>query len=274
MARRKPVSVHPRINFGHPLAQGLAACFLFNEQGGLILTDLVTQRHATLQAGSAPFFGGHRGFDRQLGGNADTTTEWTLPNIDAYNSELLTIVWAGVEVTAEAYGGYFAIGNGSTNHFAIQHASSVGGDSYDFFGNNITGPKVTSIGLKHSVLRDGFHHAAFAANNGDYLTALDGQVIQGGAYTVGTTTAGQILHVLGARLTSGNVNVQAMLAHMYLYSGEVMTADKLLALYEDPYGFVQEDHFRRYVFLAGATAAAAPKSFLPRRDPLHALLVR
>lgn len=235
---------------GHPLAQGLRCCFLFNEQAGRVATDLVTGQGAPIRAGSSTpsWLPGGLHFYGTVNG---TTPEQVAGDPrDAASTVTAPITMDCVfRLTGNADGGLFGVENndaetdgGNTKGIGL----GIGNGTLDSAGTEIialnenvqwhaTGVTVPTHQWHHvALVFPGFGATAAVYLNGRLIASPGISGAHGGA-----STAPQRFMVGGYYTSNGGTNrVFTGDIATARYWNRLLTAPEMRRLAAEPYSFL------------------------------------
>jgi hypothetical protein len=242
MRIRSPIWPDPRVKppFGaaevdrsHPLAQGLVACCLFNEGGGLPL-EFIRQVTPTVNGTfryAAAAFG--LGWDTTNAGCA------TYANRSEFDSSAITFAWrATLAASQTAFAGIMVIADGSGYHYTLQDTSGNYVVYENGGANYATGLTIASLG---GAPHDGV--VAIYTDGTGVKGYKDGVNVGTTAFTPAAAVTGKPFRVGAERNTSAFID--GVFAHAYLYN-RTLTATDALWLAQEPYAMLRPIVRRRY----------------------------
>jgi hypothetical protein len=238
--RIKPPYGSVEVDWGHPLAQGLRACWLFNEPGGSFCADMAGRVPMTLVGGTRTPYGVY----------FNGTSEYGIAaNSSVIAAQRPMTIWAWFTRVAT-----------SDVNYIIGHRGAGGASAGWNLGIRID---ATNIQGTFYAVADTYASAAPGASiphlviwtieaGGAYAYYLDGLPV--GTGTIAAPVVATNSLVIGARTDASN-NVSAYGKGTVGPCGiawRAYTANDALQLYADPYCFLREVKRRSYGFVGAA----------------------
>jgi hypothetical protein len=232
--RRKP-GPWGRVEWGHPQAVGLLACWPFGEGGGTTVRDAVGGRVGTA-AGGITWAAGRLG--------------WLCPGFDGTSGHISVPYSASVGTQVRSCSFWFSptsIPADAVAHRILEANISLGG--------TITDKSVASTAPLYAVAAGAWYHVVVVWNSTPTIQQIyiNGQ---NQALTTQATTSLSVIATSGLVIGAKNDNTRwfpGKIDALALYSRQLTAADAA-ALYQAPFGFFAQPPPRRFFFGAGAAA--------------------
>lgn len=224
------------INWGHPLARGLCAAFLINEDGGGIVDAVTGNRLGFVGSGARGTFLFGQGLDCSAANTSGAgASVWSRLSADVFTK---TILWRGTIASAggcplfgincassPSIGAWFHITFQGSNYRAFWNSGGVGNHT-DF------APVTAFDGTERQVvvtLANGSQHG-YENLSGDLMTTST----QNTNWSLGSSPTIDIGYYPGVA-----ANSQGVCRHAYLWD-RVLTRAEVQWLYYEPYAFLYE----------------------------------
>jgi hypothetical protein len=271
MVTKKP-PLSATINFGHPLADGMVACFLVNELGGPII-DLVSGVAMPLHSGTSRVIAPWGiGLDCRGAGRGASTVTWKkIKEVGTGgngNNRGWTIVWRGsIGASPTAFSGLavnsFDAARSSQPFSAFVLAFNATADGY-FVNWNDNAPGIGTTGKSYSATAsrafDGSERQVVAATfgaDGNFLYEDGNKVISAGVNTQTTNpnflSDARTGFCAGASTDPGDS--KAIVRHVYFYRRALSQAE-VQWLWVEPYAFINTK--ARLFFFASTNVILSP----------------
>jgi hypothetical protein len=241
-----------QIDWSHPLAEGLAACWLLNEQGGNQAFDLVGRLGIPLTGGAT--FGSASASNKTGYGlvmtGASALASATLPASLQLNGAISIVSKNVLISTPASYAGIFGaiISTSPNTCYFIQFNSTTG---IPVAATNQAGSQISAIGV--SVASGRFQVAAtfpvYAPTTRSMFYYYNGQ------YEATQSVPGSpIAYTPSPTVTFGQAN-SGIICEFGLIYNTVLSPTSIAWLYEEPYAYIQSPISSRYFFLPAGTNA-------------------
>lgn len=250
-----------QVDWGHRLALGLQACFVFNEQGGAVVTDLFDGAQYPL-SGTSPFWRANGGANTPgvnlLATLADNTgaTGAAPPRLQI--SPAVSIIWRGImtanaETNATIAGLSYTTAN--TTPFVGYGFGNSGGFIAGWYNSNGTNFRaVGSATLVSSLVKNQELSLALSVKTGSQILYRDGRP------DTTTTTAFTTINystpslILGSNAPGVTTLNNQCLHGVFLVYNRIISPAEAFEHSQEPYGFLEVNPARRY-FLIGLSSA-------------------
>ncbi len=244
---RKP-ALGSSIDWGHPLARGLAASFAFNERAGMIVADGVLPRAATL-AGTVAWVPGGVQFDGTNGNGQMTATNALC---DPRNTQVTWVCGAAIHVDNVNAPLVFR-----EQSFYIYPTTSAGKKCGPWGQNAANMPAVTpGQYVDHAVVWDDNVDTCWYYRNGVIYSTT----------TSVTTNSHPDAHPLQlAARTGSSQYLSSTIDYLHMYQGRALSAAEVAWLYTEPYAMIQAPEMPVFYSIpAGGSSIAAISAYYAR----------
>lgn len=238
-----------RLNRGHPLAKGLAACWVMNEGAGVLVSD--SSGLTNLALTGATWSRNNGGIGTQIAGGTTNIGTSTFTNIPT-----ATIFSLYTRVAVTSYTSLANIFSFGENVSVTGTVSSRTGDIRGvlqfnnviyFFGDNADWATSQSWDVSGAL-----HDIAFTSDGTTLSFYYDGRLMQSTALpAIVPLLATETFLTLGTNHSSGTVGPNAQYNHAYIYN-RALSASEIMQIYLTPYAMLQSPTPRRfYSYTAG-----------------------
>ena len=240
-----------RLNRGHPLAKGLAGCWVMNEGAGALVSD--SSGLTNLALTGATWSRNNGGIGTQLASGTTNIATSTFTNIPTATIFSLYIRVAVTSYTSLAnifsFGENVSVAGGASSRAGSMRGVLQYSNVIYFFGDGADWATLQSWDVSGAL-----HDIAFTSDGTTLSFYYDGRLMQSTALpAIVPLLATETFLTLGLNHSSGTVGPNAQYNHAYIYN-RALSASEVMQLYLNPYQMLQSPTPQRfYSYTAGGS---------------------